>query len=164
MRMVLLAAIAAVVFEVFVLVFVSSADRTAVRNLPKWVWLVLCVVFPVLGGIAYLIYGRPMLGEPGFAADAPNRSAQEQSNPSPQRSARTFLMNFFGIEGADDDVRPNLPPEFKYQPEPRERKGPLAPDDDPEFLRELDRKLKNQRKDSAAEQQADETDDESGDK
>lgn len=163
MRMVLLAAIAAVVFEVFVLVFVASADKSTVRSLPKWVWFVLCVFFPVIGGIAYLILGRPIAGEQGYAgaSDKPgNRSGERQPRPG---SARVFLMNFFGIDGADDD-QPNLRPEFKYKPEPRTRKGPIAPDDDPEFLRELDRKLKNQSKDSADEQVPDETDEESGDK
>lgn len=146
MRMVLLAAIAAVVFEVFVLVFIASAERTAVRSLPKWVWFVLCVFFPVIGGIAYLLLGRPMAGEPGFSG-ADGRPARGSKQSKPRSGFSVFLMNFFGIEESGSE-QPNLRPEFKYRPEPTTRKGPIAPDDDPEFLRELDRKLKNQPKDS----------------
>jgi hypothetical protein len=147
MRMVLLAAIAAVVFEVFVLVFVASAEASAVRTMPKWVWILLCVVFPVLGGIAYLIFGRPVAGEQGYAGASGKPTGGAKTSEPRQGGMLVFLKNFLGYDD-DENHQPNLPPDFKYQPEPRQRKGPVAPDDDPEFLRELDRKLKKQRKDS----------------
>ena len=144
MRMVLLAAIAAVVFEVFVLVFVASAERSTVRTMPKWVWILLCVVFPVLGGIAYLVFGRPIAGELGYSAanDTQSSRSARQSN---QPDIKQLFKDFLGIEA---DQTQNLPAEFKYRPEPTARKGPLAPDDDPDFLKDLDRRLKEQKNDS----------------
>ncbi|WP_380175006.1 PLDc N-terminal domain-containing protein [Kineococcus sp. DHX-1] len=52
-----------VVVELVLLVFClvdcvqTPADR--VRNLPKLVWVLLIVVLPVVGGIAWLVAGRP---------------------------------------------------------------------------------------------------------
>lgn len=47
------------IFTVFVTVFAASADRRAVRVLPKFVWVLLCLFVPVIGGILYLTLGRP---------------------------------------------------------------------------------------------------------
>jgi len=111
MRMLILAEIVAVVFFVFVLVFAASAEPAQVRNLPKWAWLVIVVFFPVVGAIAYLIFGRPL-----SAGSA-------------------------GSSGAS---------EFRFRSQtPKPRTGPIAPDDDPEFLRELDRRLRSEPKDQA---------------
>jgi hypothetical protein len=127
MRLVLLADIVIFVFYLFVLVFAASAEPTTVRNLPKWAWILILVLFPVIGGIAYLVFGRPLSAGPG----------------------------------SSDSFR------FRGQA-PKRGTGPIAPDDDPDFLRELDRKLKNQNKDSGdakpGEAKQDETDEESGDK
>ena len=71
------------------------------------------------------------------------------------------LKTWLGYYDADDDDRPNIQPEFRYRQEPAGRKGQVAPDDDPEFLRELARKLQEQKD---AELPADESDgDDSGD-
>lgn len=77
------------IFTVFVTVFAASADRRAVRVFPKWVWVLLCLFVPILGGILYLTLGRP-------------------NGSDPQRgSTRT-----------------------------------VAPDDDPQFLRDLSERLR----------------------
>jgi hypothetical protein len=47
----------AVGFVVFCLVDVAHAGE--VRYLPKWAWAVICVVSVPLGGIVYLVLGRP---------------------------------------------------------------------------------------------------------
>ena len=139
MRMVLLAVIAATVFEVFVVVFAASADKTQVRNLPKWAWVLVCLVVPVIGPIAYLVYGRPIAGSATYRpAAAPTARPKRDS-----RGFGYYLKTFLGI-GDEDYVAPNLPADFKYREETKPRKGPVAPDDDPEFLRELDELLKRQ--------------------
>lgn len=53
-----------IVFTVFVTVFASSADKNEVRGLPRWVWVLLCIAVTPLGGILYLIFGRPLPGGP----------------------------------------------------------------------------------------------------
>lgn len=80
-----------VIFTVFTTVFAAAADKSEVRLLPKWVWVLLCLVVPFFGGLLYLMVGRP-LGKGG---------ASGQKN-------RRFV----------------------------------APDDDPNFLRDLQRKLR----------------------
>jgi hypothetical protein len=46
----------AIGFEVFCLVDVARAD--AVRHLPRWGWVVVCLISIPLGGIVYLLFGR----------------------------------------------------------------------------------------------------------
>jgi protein-S-isoprenylcysteine O-methyltransferase Ste14 len=79
-----------VIFTVFTTVFAAAADKSEVRLLPKWVWVLLCLI-PFFGGLLYLMVGRP-LGK--------------------------------GKQGGTKNRR------F------------VAPDDDPDFLRDLQRKLK----------------------
>ena len=65
------------------------------RSLPKWVWLIVIVLVPFLGAVAWLITGRPSRDEVAAGASATGRTASRRSV------------------------------------------GPVAPDDDPTFLRKL---------------------------
>ncbi len=38
---------------------IDLARAPTVRLLPKWAWAVLCVASVPIGGIAYLLFGRP---------------------------------------------------------------------------------------------------------
>jgi hypothetical protein len=49
-------------FTVFVTVFAASANKNEVRALPKWLWIVICLLVPVIGGLLYLVLGRPLGG------------------------------------------------------------------------------------------------------
>ncbi len=76
-----------VVFAVwiFTLADVAQAPKKDVRNLPKVAWVVLVLLFPVLGSAAWFVFGRPQgpsrpaVGErraPAFPEyDRPGRSA-----------------------------------------------------------------------------------------
>lgn len=79
-------------FTVFVTVFAMSAPANQVRALPKWLWVLICIFVPIVGGLLYLALGRPLGG-----------------------------------------------------PRPRQTKV-VAPDDDPQFLRDLARKLEEESK------------------
>ena len=48
------------VLVVYCLVHVITSPQDEVRNLPKWAWILLILFFPLVGGIAYLIAGRPV--------------------------------------------------------------------------------------------------------
>lgn len=65
MRIMLFALVIDVIFTVFVTAFAASADKKTVRNLPKGVWVLLCLVASPVGGLAYLFYGRPITGSRG---------------------------------------------------------------------------------------------------
>jgi hypothetical protein len=47
---------------VYCLIDCIQTDSTTVRNLPKLGWLLLILVFPLVGGIAWLVAGRPRPG------------------------------------------------------------------------------------------------------
>lgn len=91
MRFAIFGAIVYVIFTVFVTVFAASADAKAVRNLPKWAWILLCIFLSPIGGILYLAVGRPL------------------SNGGSRGSTKT-----------------------------------VAPDDDPDFLRNLSKRLRDE--------------------
>jgi hypothetical protein len=71
-------------------------DRLQTRTLPKWLWLVVIVLVPLLGAVGWLLAGRP---------------ARSQDDPVAAASGARGL-------GA-------------------RRRQPVAPDDDPAFLRKL---------------------------
>lgn len=85
-----------IIWGVFTAVFAASANKSEIRLLPKWLWVVLCALLPFFGGLLYLMVGRPLKREPGA----------------------------FGGKGKV-----------------------IAPDDDPNFLRDLEKKLRDQAKD-----------------
>ena len=82
------------------------------RNLPKVLWLVVIALFMPVGSILWLFLGRP------------RRSVPVQSEaPSPDQTVSA------------DDLDPS---DFA---KPSDSPHPLGPDDDPEFLRRLDRRI-----------------------
>jgi hypothetical protein len=72
---------------VFCLVDVISSEEGAIRNLPKVPWLLIVLLFPLAGSIAWLVAGRPQ--------GAPGRSRYERQVPEfpeydrPGRAAAT---------------------------------------------------------------------------
>jgi len=49
-----------VIFQIFTTVYAAAAEKTEVRLLPKWVWVLLCLLVPFFGGLLYLMVGRPL--------------------------------------------------------------------------------------------------------
>lgn len=85
---------------------IQAPDGT-VRNLPKWGWIVMIVLLPWIGPIAYLIAGRPR--------------REDARNGAPW-------------------APPGRPDGRASRPAPRAPRAPRGPDDDPDFLRDLNRK------------------------
>ncbi|NBQ93434.1 MAG: PLDc_N domain-containing protein [Micrococcales bacterium] len=83
---------ATIIFTIFTTVYAASADSRSVRVLPKFVWVLLCLFVPIIGGLLYITIGRPIDGESGQGAKISR---------------------------------------------------PKAPDDDPDFLRDLGTRFKN---------------------
>lgn len=84
-------AVALLAFTVYCVVDAVQSENDEVRGLPKVMWVIVVLLFPVAGGIAWLIAGRP----------------------------RSVLEAILG-QGRQG------PPG-----------GPLGPDDDPDFLKDL---------------------------
>jgi hypothetical protein len=60
LRLLIFIAVVWLLFTVFVTVFAASANKNEVRNLPKWLWVVICLAVPIVGGLLYLVLGRPL--------------------------------------------------------------------------------------------------------
>ena len=56
--------VAAILLLVFTLVDCAQSPDARVRNLPKWVWLILILLVPLAGPVAWLFGGRPVVGAP----------------------------------------------------------------------------------------------------
>ena len=50
---------------IFCLIDCIQSPEGAIRNLPRWAWIVLILLFPLAGGIAWLVAGRPARPVPG---------------------------------------------------------------------------------------------------
>jgi hypothetical protein len=59
MRLLLLLDLAVLALLVYCLIDCIQTKSAAVRNLPKPLWLVLIVLVPLIGGIGWLLAGRP---------------------------------------------------------------------------------------------------------
>jgi hypothetical protein len=71
----LLATVVTFALWAYCLVGVISCPPNRVRNLPKLVWVLLVVLFPLVGSIAWLVAGRP-------TGERANRSAHERAQPA----------------------------------------------------------------------------------
>lgn len=60
---------------IFCLIDVITAADTGIRHLPKIVWLLLVIVLPLAGSIAWLIVGRPENGGIWGGSDASRPSS-----------------------------------------------------------------------------------------
>ncbi|MEO6206182.1 MAG: PLDc N-terminal domain-containing protein, partial [Mycobacteriales bacterium] len=84
-----------VVLELLLLFYcvlnIVTTPEDEIRNLPKLVWLVLVVILPLVGGIAWLVGGRPQRPAGGRPVRAPRRPPAAphagQGSDWPTRSA-----------------------------------------------------------------------------
>jgi hypothetical protein len=84
MRLLLFAIAALGIFTIFTTVFAASADARSVRILPKWLWVLLCLVVTPIGGLFYILVGRPI--------GSPNSTGAGRSSKAPDDDP-DFLRN-----------------------------------------------------------------------
>ena len=106
---------------VFCILDVIMSEETIIRNLPKGMWLLLVVILPVVGSIAWLIAGRPE-GAAFRVGDTRRRPAAKPLAP-------------------DDD------PRFLSQLEDQRRAIPRADEDRARRLREWEDELRRREED-----------------
>lgn len=108
-------------FLLYCVLDVVLSDPSTVRNLPKLAWLVLIVLLPLIGGIAWLVAGRPETAGAAPGSRVAGGRAPGHRPPPGRRPAPGARPQTGG---------PRRPP------------APRGPDDDPEFLRRLDEQLR----------------------
>ncbi len=57
-RLLLVLGVVAVVLLVYTIVDCAMLERSRVRGLPRWAWIVVMLLLPVIGSILWLIIGR----------------------------------------------------------------------------------------------------------
>jgi hypothetical protein len=114
-------------------VLLGDAERMRLLRRPVWVLVVLLV--PVIGPVAWLLLGRPprSADEPGGAS----RATRRPGGDDPRRDHPSW-----GSSSRDQTRRGA--PDPRAGGGRRSRRAPRGPDDDPEFLRELDERLRRQ--------------------
>ena len=78
-------ALVEIVLLVYCVLNIVTTPEGEVRNLPKLLWLLLVVVLPLVGGIAWLIAGRPQ----GPARSLPYKGNAGAPTAQPRRAPAT---------------------------------------------------------------------------
>jgi hypothetical protein len=115
-------------FSLYALIDCLARDEDEIRALPKVIWVLIILLFMPLGPVAWFIAGRPR----GRAA----RSGHRRTDEAPEDVVGGYSMG--------------------TGPTTNRGGRPLAPDDDPEFLRRLGEQQREQRREHP---QPDETED-----
>ncbi|GAA4589519.1 hypothetical protein GCM10023194_43960 [Planotetraspora phitsanulokensis] len=101
--------LALLAFWLYCLFDVITSPEQEVRRLPKILWVIIVVLLASLGGLLWLMLGRPRIGDtvPG-------------------------ARHVYG------------PQSYGMPPSQPRAEAPKGPDDDPEFLRHLERRLRDE--------------------
>ena len=69
-----------IAIQLYGLIDCAQREDTEVRSLPRWGWLIIIVLVPTIGAIAYLIAGRPK--RPGGGRNKkPKRTSAPDDDP-----------------------------------------------------------------------------------
>ncbi|AEH11304.1 hypothetical protein FsymDg_4030 [Candidatus Protofrankia datiscae] len=123
-------------FWIFTLIDAIMAPSAAVRTLPKLAWIAIIVFFYPLGGVAWLLVGRPRRD------DRVGEGIDPTDHPTWGDRGRWAGADGFGRDsresGQDGPSNVRWPSWPRRSPAPQ----PVAPDDNPEFLRELSERIR----------------------
>lgn len=68
-----------IAIQLYGLIDCAQREDSDVRRLPRWGWLIIIVLIPTFGAVAYLIAGRPK--RPGNGGKKPKRSVAPDDDP-----------------------------------------------------------------------------------
>lgn len=91
-------ALAALVLWVYCILDVISTDETLARNLPKVIWLLIVILIPTVGSIAWLLLGRPERA--GLAPGGGGYRPEPRGGTQDRSSRRSY-----GVLAPEDDPR-----------------------------------------------------------
>jgi hypothetical protein len=126
---------------VFCLIEAIQAPQDQIRNLPRWAWIVLILLVPLVGGIAWLVAGRP-LRRPGAGRSVPWSAGPTAGFPEYQRPPRgpdddsDFLAGIGRADREHEDVLRRWEEDLRRREEQLKAEpgdpgpAPAAPDDD----------------------------------
>lgn len=117
---------------VFCLIDCIQADSAAVRNLSKTFWVVLIILVPLVGGIAWLVAGRPQSGQPRRSVPWPaTRTAgfPEYERPMPPRGPDDdpdFLADLRASDSAHEKMLAEWQEQLRAREEQLRQEAPQA--------------------------------------
>jgi hypothetical protein len=68
-----------IAIQIYGLIDCAQREDSDVRSLPRWGWLIIIVLIPTIGAVAYLVAGRPK--RPGNGGKKPKRSIAPDDDP-----------------------------------------------------------------------------------
>jgi hypothetical protein len=94
---------------VYCLIDCIQAPEADVRNLPRWGWIILIILIPLVGGVAWLVVGRPLRGQPGGRAvsrpmSAPTGYRERARPPRGPDDDPEFLAKIRRADSEHEDV------------------------------------------------------------
>lgn len=75
-------ALATLVLMAYCVFDVIRTEDSSVQNLPKLLWLLLVIFLPVIGGVAWLLLGRPARGSWRLDSAAPRQLPERPTAPT----------------------------------------------------------------------------------
>lgn len=118
---------------VYCLIDAALTPSAVFRGLPKAAWIGLIALTFAVGGIAWLCYRATLRSRPRLAAGAAMGHRAILTH--------TYLYRHPDRAGAEASLARHPAGRFRNAPSPGWN-SPKGPDDDQDFLRELDRRLK----------------------
>ncbi|RHA39804.1 PLD nuclease N-terminal domain-containing protein [Cellulomonas rhizosphaerae] len=113
---------------VYCLIDCIQTDSSQVRNLPKVVWVFLIVLVPVVGGIVWLVAGRPQASSSGRQVPWPStRTAGFPEYERPRASSPDDDAEFLATMKKSDQDHEQMLRDWERQL--REREAKLKPED-----------------------------------
>lgn len=74
---------------VFCLIDCVQADEHRIRNLPKWAWVVLIILLPIVGPVVWLVAGRPARASAGREVPWPTKTAGYPGQERPRQRPKS---------------------------------------------------------------------------
>ena len=79
---------------VYCLIDVAQADESRVRTMPKAVWFLAVIVAPILGSVAWFVWGRPLgSASPGSSRSSGRSSGARRAGPTAPDDDPDFLAS-----------------------------------------------------------------------
>ncbi|WEO77716.1 PLD nuclease N-terminal domain-containing protein [Cryobacterium sp. SO2] len=87
-----------VILTIYTLVDCAVFDRNRIRGVPRWVWIFVIILIPVIGPVLWLLIGRGRRGNAGPAGGRVMRSMAPDDDPD-------FLRGLDRVKDQDQRIR-----------------------------------------------------------
>jgi Phospholipase_D-nuclease N-terminal len=118
---------------IYCLIDCIQSPEGEIRNLPRWGWLILVILLPIVGPVAWLVAGRPLRTGQQRGVPWPSRTAGYPERERPARGPDDDAEFLSGIKRADDehqDVLRKWEDDLRRREQQLKDSGDTAPEPD----------------------------------